>query len=158
MTADMAAENRTGGQPGEQFGGKLHKLIRLAALLVLALVLVGLLPALTACQDNTQADTSNEQSTPNNVPSDEDGWIQHEGYWYYFEDGQMVTSAWRLDTEAEGEAWRYLDWNGQAVSNQRMLWIESPQGAWAWISFNENSHALDMRGQIFTIDALLHLC
>ena len=138
------------------------KPIKLLISLVLALVLMGLLPVLTACQGNTQgnsqADTSNNDATTSTVTSDEDGWVLYEDNWYYFEDGQMVTSDWRQDTTMETEAWRYLDRNGQALSDQRMMWIQSPMGAWAYISFNENSHALDMGRELFTADSLFRFC
>ena len=120
--------------------------------LILALLLLGLIPILTACQTEPDAPVRN-------VTSYEDGWVQDEGDWFYFENGSKVTGAWRKNVSDEGEdVWKYLDRTGAAVSDRRQLWIESPYGAWTYIAFNEHSHALDMSGALFTRDSLYRFC
>jgi len=136
----------------------IHKPFKILFSLVLALMMLGLLPVLAACHSNTPAAPPSSEDKSDPLSSDVDGWFFYEDHWYYFENGEMVRNAWRLDTDLEEEAWRYLDASGRAISNQTMRWIESPQGAWAYISFNENSHALDMHRNIFTSQSLFLFC
>ena len=141
---------------------------RLAVSLTLALLLAALVPIGLIYLDHTQTYAATSVSTEDaasttGLRTDDNGalvsgWLHENGAWFYFEDGNMVTNAWRLDETQDFEAWRYLGADGQALTTETQAWIAGPRGIWAWISFNEDAHALDQARSILNEESYFLFC
>ncbi len=59
-----------------------------------------------------------------------DGWVQINGYWYYYKDNEMVVNDW---VKWNGK-WYYLNCNGVML---RSRWVKDVDGDW-WYYVNEN--------------------
>ena len=53
------------------------------------------------------------------------GWDLVDGYWYYYEDGNLVTDSWRKDSVG----WCYLGADGAMVTN---TWLQDSDG-WCYV-------------------------
>jgi len=72
---------------------------------------------------------SEGEEVPDEPESEQLGWVYEDGKWYYFdEDGNMVTDAWRKDSLG----WCYLGSDGAMVTN---CWLEDSKG-WCYIGAN----------------------
>ena len=61
---------------------------------------------------------------PSQAPAKE-GWIQEDGKWFFYEDGEMVKNAWRKDSKG----WVYLGQDGTMVCNK---WVKDSKG-WCYV-------------------------
>ena len=65
---------------------------------------------------------------PFQINAPKNGWQQEDGYWYYYDDGNRVTNAWKKDSKG----WRYLGADGTTVANS---WVKASKG-WCWLDAN----------------------
>lgn len=89
---------------------------------------------------NAKADWTRGNFVESNIPkpnegpgsSQQTGWVQRDGYWYYLQDGKPYKNGWAELPWSKGTDWFYFDSQGRCAMNTTVDggYHVGPEGAW----------------------------